>query len=436
MGDSSMPKKKRKEIGWIEIFYGDFWAKRKKMIIAGFFIPLFFCFFIHLQFSLLSYWTRDVDFNLATSFHETMAKVGYDKFLILSLIFGGFSIFYLVYSTSLRRIFESPLRETWREIFEEKKQNPRLVLVKNIIISILLFGGKGLRWFIISVLYVVFAFIPGLLLGYLVYVYLDLFSIPSIINFVSVLPGIGDTLQKIASYVAEILGTYAGSAFQNIPPICILLLLAIPIFLTFPVFDRIETRVLRKRRGNIWQILKNGIKLTIFSLNFPQKVANFLYVTFLCLFTDQSTVSFDIPVVNDRNVDTAMHRILGTNQPCYVVRVPIMDAPKLVSEIEKLPKSWQKEIEGTFKKEIEKSRLLRFFMQERVSLGMRRGLKRGFGELVYQRMTFAMGKNGCIAYASISVPPPTHMTRKVTLLWCSDPGIKERIVDEIERLEQ
>lgn len=137
-----MSKKKQKEIGWIELFYGDFWAKRKKLIIAGFFIPLFVCFFIHIEFSLLIYWLRDIPFNRETLFHGTLAKIGHTNFLILSLILLGFSIFYLAYATSFQRVIESPLRETCREVFKEKKMNPRLVLVKNIAISTLLFAGK------------------------------------------------------------------------------------------------------------------------------------------------------------------------------------------------------------------------------------------------------------------------------------------------------
>lgn len=218
-----------------------------------------------------------------------------------------------------------------------------------------------------------------------------------------------------------------------------LLLVTIPIFLMFPVFDRIETRVLRKQRGNFSQILKNGFGLTIFNLNFIGKVSNFLHRTFLCLFTDQSTVSIDIPVVNDRNVDTAIFNILSTNQRCYVVRVPNFGSPQFFSEIEKLPKPWQEEIWKTFEKESEKSRWLRFFVgmmkEKRARLRMEK-LRKSALRRAPQWMIFAISENECIVYAFIEVPPPTYMTRIIRRLWCSDPNVKERIIDEIEILEQ
>lgn len=430
-----MSKKKRKEIGWIEIFYGDFWAKRKKLIIAGFFIPLFFSFFLYVEFSFLLSWIRGIPFNLETLFHETMAKIGYDKFLILFLILLGFSIFYFLYTASIFRFIESLLRKTWREIFQEKKKDPRLVLVKNILISSLVLSRRLFRWLILTMFFVI-AFVLGILLSYLFYVYLDLFSIPSIIHFVSFLPFVGDTLTKIATYMVETLGTHAIEAFRNIPPVFAFLLFAILIFLMFPTFDLVETRLLRKRRGNIGQILKNGFRLTTLNLNLLNKLGDFFHRTFLCLFTDQATISIDIPIVNDRNLDIAMHTILSTNQRCYVVRLPAFSS-KLVSEFEKLPKLWQEEVKKIFETELEKSAFLRILAktteEKRQKVG--EGVRRGLGECVPQWMTFAIGENGCIAYAMISVPPPTYMTRMITLLWCNDPGIKERIVDEIEKLE-
>ena len=432
-----MSKKKRKEIGWIEIFYGDFWAKRKKLIIAGLFIPFFFSFFIYLEFSLLLDMMRDTPFNLETLFYEAMARIGYYNFLILSLIVVGVSILCLVYFTSFIRFFESPLKKTCREILKEKKANPRLVLVRNISMSVLLFSKKVMYWFVFGTAAAI-ALVPGIILGYLIYVYFDLFSVPSIIKFVSFLPGIGENLQKIATFISETFGTHASTVFYNIPQIYWPLIFAIPVFLMLPIFDRIETRLRTKQRGNIGQILKNGFTLNLLSLNLLSKLSNFLYTTFLCLFTDQSTISIDVPVINDRNIDQAMNTILGTNQRCYVVRLPMMGA-EFISEIERLPKLWQEEIKKTFEGLIDESRLLKFLagmVKEKRTREIMQRPQRRLLRLGTLWITFAIAENECISYAMFKVPPPTYMTRMIMLLWCNDPGIKERIVEEIERLEQ
>ena len=430
-----MSKEKRKDSGWIETIYGDFWAKRKKLIIAGFVFPLIFCFLLYLEFSLVLSWMQNTPFNLEALFRSTMERIGYDIFLILFFPLLGFSIVFWFSVRSFLGFFELPLTRTWREVFKEEKKSPRFVLVKNIVISLLRFVGKLFHFLTVAVLYGT-SFAPALIWGGLIYLYLDLYSIPNVINFVSLLPGVGDTLKQIATYTAQTFGRHLGE-IQSIPQVCMIPLLGILILLMFPLFDRIQTSVLRKQRGNIKRILRNGFILILYNINFLDKLGRFLYTTFHCLFTDQTKTSLDVHVINDMNVDKAMHKILSTNQRCYIARIPFVGA-ELISEIERFPEPWQDEIVKIFKEEIERSwylKLLLKLVKEKRTRPMMRGIAQKLSRHEAERVIFAVSENGCVAYALIGIPPPTYMTRKASILWCNDPTAKERILDEIDKLE-
>lgn len=439
----AMSKKPRKEKGWIETIYGDYWAKRKKLIVVGFFIPLLFCFFTYLEFSYILSWMGNIPFDLHSLYFEIIAQCGQPTLLYTFLILIVVSTIILVFFSSLRRFFELPIKRTYQEIFIEKKGLPRTLLIKNIFISSLIHGSRVIDVFIVTLVLMIL-FIPALFVGYVAYTYINLSSIPTLITNISLLPNIGETLQEVAIFITETIGKEVNQIYINMPPLLIAIILIIPIILLLAVYDLIESNVLRKQRGTFREILKNGLRLIIFNLNLAGKIGGFINTTLLCLFTQQTNVSLNIPVINDRNVEDAFQSVLGGNKVCYIVRVPNLSPAKTIQELEKLPKPLQDEIREALEAEMKKWRFK--ILKSILEHIMKSDTMKSAGKQIENRVSRAatknlsriicsMNENGVVAYALVNVPPPTHMTRIISMLWCSDPFVKERIVKKIEDLE-
>ena len=113
-------------------------------------------------------------------------------------------------------------------------------------------------------------------------------------------------------------------------------------------------------------------------------------------------------------------------------------------ELKKLPKPLKYEIEKAFEAEKKKLRFrilyktLEYTMKSDTLKSMGEEYEHKFSRIAKKNLAhivFGMNESGVTAYALIKVPPPTHQTRIVTRLWCSDPFVKERIIKKIEKYE-
>jgi hypothetical protein len=436
-----MSEKKEKEMGWLELFYGDHWAKRRKLIIARFFLPLFFSILIYVECSCLRSCIYNEPSDLKLLFLEITTAIGRIPLLALSLILLCAFFFLQIYFAVRLHYLEPALRATWNEIFVEQKLNPRMVLIKNTFATLIGFIGKFFHFIVLSSVYLIL-FIPGIIVGFLAWSYFNLFSLPKIVDFVSLIPTIGDTLQEILAFIVDAWGRQISEILANLTPIYGALILAIPIILFLPLANRIETRILRKRRGNIRHVLKDGAYFLISNLNLPSKLAHFISVTLLCSFTDHSEVSIDIPIMNDRNVDQAMQSLLGLNQKCYIVRLPPFNPFRIQQELENLPQPIKDDLSKLLEREFAKlgGRVIKRIIElTKTSQYARKKLERSLikvRKLAEQTITICgIGENGVFAYAIVRKPPPEYMTRIVTALRCSDPNVKAKILAKIEELE-
>jgi len=437
-----MTEERTKEHGWIEIIYGDYWTKRKKLIIAGFFMPLFFAFLTFIEFFYIFTHLYGVQTTSKSLFLEIITKINAKLFgaLFLSSVF-LFLLIMVYFDYSFSSALKSLLKKTWQEIYEERKANPKAILVKNMLITVVRWFTERLN-FILLLPFLYILAILSIFVGYLTYVYLGLFLIPQIVAWITVLPLIGDTLQKIVIIILDVIGQF----FEHVPRIYVVFSLPILIIFLILYSNLVESRTLRKQQESCWQTLKNGLKFMLRHLNFPKKIASFIYYTFLCLLTDQSTVSLDIPIINDRNIDDAMKKVLGTNYQCYVIRISLMGPQSFSEEIEQLPINIRAEIMATLEKEIKKWQnkfmaKVMFPILEKI-VSFRSVTEKSITEyekrLIKRRNLFlvcGINENGCIAYAIVEVPQPMRITRIISRFWCSDPDIKERIITEIRRLE-
>lgn len=425
-----------KREGWIETFYGDHWVKRKKLIIGGLFLPLVFSFFLLLEMNCILSIACDFPYDYTILYNRIKMTIGIVTIGAIFLVSIIFFIFYLRHITSSHELFKEPLKAIHQEIFVQKKPDAYMILVKNFCISCIHSLRKTIHLFLFLFGSAI-VFIPSITVGYLIYTWVDLFFLPEMANFLTLIPTVGDVLSAIVMFIYESVGSELGVAFQNIPLVYHVVLLTLPMLLLFAISDRIETSVRRRQRGNIRNIFRNGLKNIIEDLDFPKKIANFFYTTLLCLFTDQHCVSLDIFVINSRNVELAMHGVLGRNQKCYTAKLPL-NPEKILSEIKKFPDAMLSELESVLGEISEgvMGKLLKAMLE---SEEWRARIERQTEYLVkvVKNVNVIVGVNeeGVMAYAIINTPPPTYMTRIVTRFWCSDPTVKSRIIDEISRLE-
>lgn len=423
--------KSDKEIGWIETFYGDYWGKRKKLIIAMFFIPLVFSFFLLLELNCIMALVLNstYDFHI---FHQSIGEmIGVPTIQIIFIVSLVFFLMFSAEGSISLNLFEKPLKSIYEEIYVQKKSDPYMILVKNFVLLSMRLSRRLFRFFLFLVGFAIIL-IPSIIVGFLNYVHLDLFLVPDFGTFLTLIPAIGEPLKNIILFVVEHIGTSVGLAFQNIPLLFHFLLLFIPLMLLASVADLIEASVSKRQRGNAKKILKNGLKLITMNLNFPCKVARFFYVTFLCLFTDQRNIGLNIPVINSRNIQTAMQNVLGESQS-YVARIPL-DAEQIISEVEKFPSSVRGEIEDAVK-EFQKTLVYKI-----IKTGMQRPSTRARllkqQESIKQISVFlCVNAEGVMTYALVREPPPTYMTRVIEMLWCSDPTVKSKIIEELKKIE-
>jgi hypothetical protein len=428
-------KSPNKGIGWIELIYGDYWAKKKKLIVAGLLIPLIFSFFLLLELNCISSAVSDLPYNPIIFFGMIIDNIGVPALVVIFLISVAFFLLFSLHLTSYFRVFETPLKTIHQEIYTQKKSPRYEILVKNFVISTFHYMEKIIYISLYS-LGSLIVLIPSLVVGYLFYTYLDLFSMPEIANFISLIPAVGDALKGMVTFILESVVTKISPILQGIPLIYHIIVFFIPMLFLVPLSDLLEATVQKRQRGNIRSILKNGLLFVIKSLNFPRKTANFIYTTFLCLFTDQRTVSLDIPVVNSRNIELAMQNVLGVDQDCYIAKLPLF-AQQILSEIERFPASIKNEIEQAYrdiiKKKIFSKKMMEALMERKDLMAKFQKQQEYVGKNT--NVIFGVNEKGVMAYAIVNLPPPAYMTRIILRLWCTDPTVKGMIVDELRKLE-
>lgn len=433
MGKKTLSERK----GWIETFYGDYWVKRKKLVIAGLFLPLIFSFFLLLEVNCVLSVLYDLPYNHIMLYNRFIVTVGIGTIVAIFLISTVFFVLFSRHSTSYYGMFREPLEVIHQEIYVQKKPDPYIILVKSLCISCLR-SAKKIFHLLAFYLGVLVAFVPSIIVGYLIFTWIDLFFLPEMANFLSIIPAIGDVLTEIVHFLLESVVSEAGVALQNIPVVYHTILLALPLLLLLPISDRIETSVHKRQRGNIANILGNGLRFIMANLNLPSKMGGFVYTTFLCLFTDQHCVSIDIPVVNSGNIQLAMQNVLGRNQKHYTAKLPL-DPQEIMSQLEKFPEDILKEVEKVFKEEIIEGRLGKAMKTLWENEHWRETMEKQREHFLKAigGLTLIVGGNqdGVMAYAIVSKPPPAYMTRIIQRFWCSDPTVKSRIIDEINKLE-
>jgi hypothetical protein len=426
-----MDRKPEERIGWIEMFYGDYWAKRKKLIVAGFCLPLIFSFLLLLELNCILSLVYGMDHDLIKLYEIIMGFISQFAIwvFIISIIF---FISFSHYLYSYYGVFEKPLRMVHQEIFIKGKPNHYAILVKNFVISCLHSISKMLYLALFLVTFIILL-IPSTIVGFTNYLYLDLFFAPQSATFLSLIPVVGEAIKKMILFISESIGTGILATLQSIPLPFQIILLFLPILLSLPISDLVVTTVYKRQRGNVKDILKNGLRFLVSNINFPRKIGTFIHVTFLCLFTDQRTVSLDIPVINSRNIETAIYNTLGLNQKCYVAKLSL-DPQKIISDIESFPQPIVEEIKTVYQNIYKKWGLFmtETFMESKYASP---SFQKLLASAKNMHVIFGVNENGTMVYAIVEVPPPMYMTRIISRIWCSDPSIKNRIITELNKLD-
>lgn len=198
-------------------------------------------------------------------------------------------------------------------------------------------------------------YIPSLIIGWLTYVLLLLYSVPQLSVIIKLVPFIGENTGNFIQLIFGFITDISRPTFLS-PTLALVVsaVIASAMLLLFGLMNTVETAVNHQYRDSRIA-LRNGFIKTIDNLNIPRKIASTVYQTWLCLFTDQKTVSLNIPVINTKNVEIAMQKALSINSECYIIKLPL-DPKKLLEILEKMPSEFLKEIENEFKKVSERNK--------------------------------------------------------------------------------
>lgn len=422
-----MGKSKKTKTGWIETLYGDYWTKKKKLIIAGAVIPLIFSLLVLIELNSFLSIVLGTNYDPINNYSNAVNFVG---IWIILLAFGVavvLCVFVGFRANSVGKIFDDTLKIVHEEIYVQKKSNTYEILEKNFCLSIVRWSGK-LVPVVVTFFVILLLTIPNAVFGCFSNLAIDFYSVSHISTLASYIPSIGDQLKSVSSFLFIFLPTEFQSTFQNFSILIQSLVVFVIILLFFPFFDHIEATLSYRQKGNARQIMKSGFWLTINSLNLPVKIGNFIYVTLLCLFTDQKTVSLNIPVINIDNVETAMQKALTPNK-CYVARLP-MNAKTIISDIKKCPVEFQHEIEAEFKKIGLGTTAFVEGMNRNKSYRKRQDL---IAQTVW--IIFGVNEDYVRTYAIVQKKSQNYVSRIIETLWCSDPLVKKRILEELDVLE-
>jgi hypothetical protein len=426
--------KRRKGLGPIALVYGDHWSKRKYLILAGMIFPLLFSFLFLIELSYALSLLNNVSYDPISLYYMLQAKIGESTLIILFVIsvIGFFSLG--CYSFYVFQFFKEPLKSIHQEIFIQKKPNHYEILVKEFCIAIV-HSFQRYAYYGFFLIMIAIVFIPSLISGYMGFTLLDVSSAPQIGSFLGTIPVFGETIRDALKFVFESIGREVSLGFQSLPVSWQALIVLVPILIIIPLSDLIEASVQRRQRGDFKRIMKNGLLIVVKNLVLPSKVANFISTTLVCLFTDQRSVALDVVVVNPRNVELAMQKVLGANSQCYVGKISF-DPEKLRSEVQKCPPNIQEEIRGALKNLLKKGFVKQY--TENIIRQRIRHRKSFQGQLEVARSIntiFGVNEEGVMAYAVVRSPPPNYMTRIIMLFWCSDPDAKNRILEKLEKLD-
>jgi len=199
------------------------------------------------------------------------------------------------------------------------------------------------------------------------------------------------------------------------------------------LYDLIYSNIYKKQRGSPLKILFRSLFIGIINLNLPSKISLFLYYTLTCLFGEQHQIALQIPIINIRNLDDSIKRVLSIDQKCYVTRRPLfLRYHEFESDLRNLPKEYLETLGQAVNRlsplyKIGDERLSK--LKEKLEIQLE---KNPLSEYI---IIYGIAENGTLLYAIIEGPQPERTTRIISRLWCTDPYIKEAILAEIQKKE-
>jgi hypothetical protein len=411
--------------GWIEAVYGDYWSSKKELIVVGFFAPIVFSFLLLFEVSSVAA-VFNIPFKPWAHFYGFIAWVGLTLIVSFTFLSIVISLLYRYVTEKLgAKLFMAPLDLIYKEIYIDKKPNQFGILEKNFTIATLRAFKLARSSLTVLGLYGIL-FIPGLVIGFLGYILFVVILVPNLSLVVKYLPIVGVNVSSSIQTAFASIRNISQPSWINTATAAILSIsiLVIMIFL-FGFMNLVETNTYSRYRGNIRIVLGSGIFAMIKNLNLPNKIADFAYTTVLCFFTDQKTTSLNIPIINPKNIETAMQNALDGEQECYIARLPL-DFNKILENLKKCTPEFIKEIQTELKQVSEEDRI---FIE---SLAKKTPPK------VYTQVgntSVVCGLNDGVKAYAILQKQPVYSSRLIQILWCSDPLTKNRIIDNLQTLE-
>jgi hypothetical protein len=418
---------RKEERGWIETIYGDYWSVRKKLIIAGFFVPMMFSILLlFLMDSISSIF--GFPFEPWIHFQGIITHVGLGIILEFSLLLIVISLLFRYTGERLVKLFHGPLDLIYKEIYIDKKPNQFGILEKNFIITILRSVRRFLVFAFVLTIYGIL-YIPSLIIGYFSYLLLIVGTVPNLSLIIKYVPFVGEgAASSIDSMFTSMTNISNPSWFNTTTAIILITAILASMLLVFGFIDLVDSNTNIRYRGNGGNVLINGLKTTIGDLHFPNKIANLAYTTILCLFTDQKTTSLNIPIINPKNIEGAIQNAMGSTQECYIARLPF-DIKRIREILEKCPQEFMDEIKKEYGKIGERVKTFA------TSYGRRSYTPRTVTQMANVSIIYGLNSDGVKAYALVLKQPPNYSSRLIQTLWCSDPVVKDRIVHELRTLE-
>jgi hypothetical protein len=412
---------------WLNALYGDHWSTKSVLIIVGFLIPLIFSIVLLFEVnSILSLF--NFPFNPWIYYHSIISRVGLTVIMAVVILSVLLSLITFIVGEYLNKITTiKPLELIYKEVFIDKKTNQLGIFEKHITIQMIKYMKMVIVFFILSTANLILL-IPSIIIGLLTYILFALYAIPQLSVIVKIIPFVGESFAQETQHFFNKLITVSQPYALNINgSIIVSVVLAVFIFGMFGFMNLIETNSKNQYR-NPRNALFNGFKTTISNLNLPRKIAQTIYTTILCLFTDQKTISLNISVINSKNVEKAIRKVLSQNlvdeEP--MIATLAMERQELKKIFKNMPKEYKTEIVKEAKSLKSSSRAFALGVGSKVNQNKK---------LTGMSMIWGLNSQGIKTYAIISKNSPSYQSRLIQFLWCSDPLIKEAIVDELHKLD-
>lgn len=415
--------------GWIEAVYGDYWSVKKKLIVVGFFAPIVFSILLLFEMSSVAA-VFNFPFEPWAHFYGFIAWVGLTLIVSFTIVSVVVSLLFRFVNEKLgAKFFMGPLDLIYKEIYIDKKPNQFGILEKNFTIA----GIRAFKLFpyllVILALYGIL-FLPSLVIGYLGYILFIVILVPHLSLVIKYLPIIGvNVSSSIQSAFTSITNISQPSWINTTTATILSIVILVTMIFLFGFMDLVETNTYSRYRGNIRTVLVNGIGAMIRNLNLPYKIADFAYTTVLCFFTDQKTTSLNIPIINPKNIETAMQNALDGEQECYIAKLPL-SYNKILENLKKCTPEFIKEIQTELNQVSEDNKIIvTNFAQKNFTLNARARI-----QMENTSVVCGLNADGVKAYAILQ-KQPVYSSRLIQTLWCSDPIIKNRIIDNLQTLE-